>query len=59
MNLRAQSFYEPETQKKIRHKTPKKERASLRPQNFSEFKEILWTQHQMFNEPKAPKKIWT
>ena len=64
MNLRAQNFYEPATPKKIKHKTPKKKEPRSGPK-ISEFKEILWTQHQIFNEPKAPnlyehktQKIW-
>ena len=61
MNLRAQNLYEPETTKQFKDTTPKKE--NLRPKKISDFnlrkRTVLWTQHQVFNEPKAPKIIRT
>ena len=56
MNLRAQNFYMSlRPQKTFKHKTPTKKENLTQAQNFAEFKEKLWTQHQIFNEPKAPK----
>ena len=67
INVRAQRSYEPKSpkllwtwdpQKIIKHKTQtQKKRTPLRPQYFAEFKEHVWTQHQIFNEPKAPKNL--
>ena len=62
MNLRAQNLYEPETTKQI-IKTRHQKKENLRPKEFSDFnlrkRKVLWTQHQVFNEPKAPKIIRT
>ena len=59
VNLRAQNLYEPETPQKnmYKHRTPKQRESEIS-LNLRKW-QVLWTQHQIFNEPKAPKIIWT
>ena len=50
MGVRAQNFYELETPKNHKHQAPK--------ENLRKW-QVFWTQHQVFNEPKAPRITWT